>query len=283
MSDKINGFNELGDSLEEDGGLPLGEPDFGGLDLGAFENPEQLISILVTLVLGGYVGLKGIVDGLRNYSEGNFPSAGRNMLKGNLGLLSGAVINELVKKGALGAYTLAEIPFLVAGLKEYFTHARPTVAHVVARVARKVNTAAMLAINVVFHGVAALNGNITTANDVLRHLGFAGLSTSFTMPFDRERRVGSLNMAQWRVATNFMTRSMLLAALGPRLGESIVDAALTYNLNELDLLAVIWFSLNSYGLRGDLRNIGVEFGPEHCDDDKVGTLRRVFGRRDGGE
>lgn len=231
----------------------------------AAQSGSDLAVMGTTTVLGG-AGIHQIVQGQIDYSRGEGPRGAKRFVKGNLWLTGSAAINETILGGHPHTYTVAEIPFLLSGLREHITQNKVG-SEALQNLAKKYSAAPALILNVILHSILlATSQGAIGVTELLRHAGFAGLSTSFVMKFGDEekgevsKRVGAnLSASQERFLTSFGTRGALIGALVLNVRKSLHEVGATGDIGLFDLLAVIWIVLNLYGVYGDVVGIRNSF------------------------
>ncbi len=204
----------------------------------------------------GPLAIQHVNQGSKNYQQGDLRAGSRNLLIGNLILTGLAAGNEIMQQGSPGVFTAAQAPFTLAGITQYMKH------HQIGKgLAEKYSASKALLLNLGIMMWLSASGKIDLmdANDLLKHLAFTGLSTSFVMNVEGSGSIlKQLNAKQERFLATFSARLALTLILSYQCMGSIEDAAVHQNISEINLLAIVWAVLNGSALKRDWQSLQAE-------------------------
>jgi hypothetical protein len=205
-----------------------------------------------TAVLGS-LAINQVNRGSEAYREGKFRQGSTHLMAGNGILTTLAAVNELIKGGKIGLFTGAQLPFLLAGLGQFFKH-HPDLNSWCTKLADQYSVAPALIVNGLVRLYLYQNGliDLTDPKDWVKHLAFTGLSTSFVMPVQGNATVlDGLTAKQERFLVTFFTRSALTGVLALGVVGSAAEAVSSGDVGKLDLLALVWMTLNGSAVKRD--------------------------------
>lgn len=206
--------------------------------------PDRIAQIL-TVVMGG-AAIGTILKGIRQHDKGDHESGALNVGAANALFFLTALLGECVRLGHPGIYTLAEVPFLLAAMKDL--RDRLPVLQNISGLLQHYRAEHALALNAVIHGSLVLTGNIASLPEALTAAGFTAMSTAFAMDVSDAKR-NPLVYA----GTAVLFLGSLLQTL-PTLPEFLR----TGDINTLAVVPAIWTVLNGILLVGQTSREAVE-------------------------